>query len=67
LFGENAGIQSTHLLKLENITGNDLRSFNFEKTTVTENDSLESESLFQFVDNGTSLEFLDETDSGVKQ
>ena len=36
-------------------------------TSVTENNSLESESLLQFVDNGTSLEFLDETNSSVEQ
>jgi hypothetical protein len=52
---------------LENITGNDLRSLNLEETAITENDGLESESLLQFVDNGTSLVFLDETDSGVEQ
>ncbi len=36
-------------------------------TSVTENNSLESESLLQFLDNGTSLEFLDETNSSVEQ
>ena len=36
-------------------------------TSVTENNSLESEGLLQFVDNGTSLEFLDETNSSVEQ
>jgi hypothetical protein len=52
---------------LEDITRNDLRSFNLEETTITENNSLQSESLLQFVDNGTGLEFLDETNCGVKK
>jgi hypothetical protein len=55
------------LLNLEDITGNDERSLNFLEGTVTENDSLESESLLQLVDNRSSLELLDETDGGVEQ
>jgi hypothetical protein len=57
----------THLLNLEDITGNDLGSLDLLEGTVTENDSLESESLLQLVDNGTGLVFLEETDTGVKQ
>lgn len=57
----------THLLNLEDITGNDLRGVNLKETTVTENNSLESERLLELVDNGTSLEFLDETNRRVKQ
>jgi hypothetical protein len=57
----------THLLNLKDITGNDLRGINLEETTVTEHNSLESERLLELVDNGTSLEFLDETDRRVKQ
>lgn len=54
------------LLNLQNITRDDLGSLNFLKGTVTENDSLESESLLEFFDNGTSLEFLNETNTGVE-
>lgn len=57
----------THLLNLEDITGNDLGGLNLLEGAVTEDDSLESESLLQFLDNGTSLEFLDETNGGVEQ
>jgi len=56
-----------YLFNLEDITRNDLGSFNLEETAITENNSFESECLFQFVDNGTGLEFLDETNSGVKK
>lgn len=54
-------------LDLEDITGDDFRSFNLSELAVTEDGSLESERLLQFLDNGTSLVFLDETDSCVKQ
>ncbi|KAF3060281.1 hypothetical protein CFAM422_011359 [Trichoderma lentiforme] len=54
------------LLNLQNITRDDLGSLNFLKGTVTENDSLESESLLEFFDNRTSLEFLNETNTGVE-
>lgn len=69
VFGDNATISGNDgtLLDLEDITGNDERSLNLLEGTVTEDDSLESESLLQLVDNRTSLELLDETDSGVKQ
>lgn len=69
VFGNNATIGGDDgtLLNLEDITGNDEGSLNLLEGTVTEDDSLESESLLQLVDNGTSLELLDETDSGVKQ
>lgn len=63
-----AGVDhKTHLLNLEDITGNDIRGVDLEETTVTENNSLESERLLELVDNGTGLVFLDETDSRVKQ
>jgi len=52
---------------LNDITRNDFGSLDFNKGTVSETDSFESEGLFQFFDNGTSLEFLDETDSSVKK
>jgi hypothetical protein len=43
------------LLNLENITGNDLGGLDFLESTVTEDDSLESKSLFEFLYNGASL------------
>jgi hypothetical protein len=52
---------------LENITRNDLWSLDLKETTVTEDNGLESQSLLQLIDNGTSLVFLDETDKGVEQ
>jgi len=52
---------------LENITGNNLGSLDFLEGTVTENNSLQGKSLLEFLDNRTSLEFLDETNSGVEQ
>jgi hypothetical protein len=69
IFGNNAtvGGDDSTLLNLEDITGNDLGSLDLLEGTVTENDSLESESLLQLVDNGTGLVFLEETDTGVKQ
>lgn len=56
-----------YLFNLEDIARNDFGSFNLEETAITENNGLESECLLQFVDNGTGLEFLDETNSGVKK
>lgn len=55
------------LLNLEDITGDDLGSLNLLQSTITEDNSLESKSLLEFLDDRTSLEFLDETDTGVKQ
>jgi hypothetical protein len=69
ILGDDAtiGRDDSAFLDLENITGNDLGSLNLLEGTVTENNSLESESLLQLVDDGTSLVFLDETNGGVKQ
>jgi hypothetical protein len=55
------------LFNLEDITGNDLRGFNLLEGTVTEDDSLESKSLFQLFDNATSLILLNESNTGVKK
>lgn len=60
-------MKRTHLFDLKDITRNDLGSFNFVQATVTKDDSLQGQSLLQFLDNGTSLEFLDETDTGVEE
>jgi hypothetical protein len=57
----------SHLFDLKDITRDNFGSFDFGETTVAENDSLESERLLQFFDNGTSLEFLNETDASVEQ
>jgi hypothetical protein len=58
---------NTHFFDLENVTRDNLRSFDFEETTVTENHSLQCKCLFQFVDDRTGLEFLDETDCSIEQ
>lgn len=55
------------LLNLQDIARDNFGGLNLLEGTVTENDGLESESLFEFFDNGTSLEFLNETDKGVEQ
>jgi hypothetical protein len=57
----------THFFDLENITRHNFWCFNFLKLAVAENSCLESERLLQFFDNGTGLEFLNETDTGVEQ
>ena len=58
---------STYFFNLENITRNNLRSFDLDKFTVTKNSSLESQSFLQFYDNRTGLVFLDETNTGVEE
>lgn len=69
IFGHNATISGDNgtLLNLEDITGNDLGGLDLLEGTVTEDYSLKGEGLLQFLDNGTSLELLNETDTGVKQ
>lgn len=57
----------SHLLDLEDITRDDIRGINLLEGTITENNSLEGESLLEFVDNGTGLEFLEETDACVEE
>ena len=52
---------------LDDIAGDDFGGFEFDKSTISKSDGLESECLLQFFDNGTSLEFLDETDSSVEK
>jgi len=56
-----------YLFNLEDVTRNDFWSFDLKETAITEHNGLQSECLLQFVDNGTGLEFLDETNSCVKQ
>ncbi|TLD21338.1 hypothetical protein PspLS_09068 [Pyricularia sp. CBS 133598] len=69
IVGDNATVGGNDgtLLNLENVTGNDLGSLNLLELTVTEDNSLQGESLLQLVDDGTGLELLDETNTGVKQ
>lgn len=69
IVGDNATVGGNDgtLLNLKNVTGNDLGGLDLLELTVTEDDSLESQSLLQLVDNGTGLELLDETNTGVKQ
>ncbi|TFA98674.1 hypothetical protein CCMA1212_009581 [Trichoderma ghanense] len=55
------------LLNLQNITRDDLGGLDLLEGTVTEDNSLESERLLQLLDDGTSLELLDETNTGVEQ
>lgn len=57
----------THFFDLEDITGNDFGSIDFSELAITENNCLERKSLLQFVDNGTGLELLDETDGSVEK
>ena len=52
---------------MKDITRNDLWGLDFEKTTITKNNGLESESLLQFIDNRTGLVFLEETNSSIEQ
>ncbi len=69
IFGDDATVGGDNgtLLNLEDITGNDLGGLNLLEGAITENDSLEGKSLLEFLDNRTSLEFLNETDTSVKQ
>ncbi|TLD09389.1 uncharacterized protein PgNI_07616 [Pyricularia grisea] len=69
IVGDNAtvGRDDGTLLNLKNVTGNDLGGLDLLELTVTEDDSLEGEGLLQLVNDGTSLELLDETNTGVKQ
>ncbi|ROW03986.1 hypothetical protein VSDG_00847 [Cytospora chrysosperma] len=69
ILGDNATVSGDDrtILNLENITGDNLGSLNLLQGTVTKDNSLQSESLLEFVDNAASLEFLDETDTGVEQ
>lgn len=57
----------THFLDLQDIAGNDLGGLNLLEGAVTEDDGLESERLLQLLDDGTSLELLDEANAGVEQ
>ena len=57
----------THFLDLQDITGDDFGGLNLLEGAVTEDDGLESERLLQLLDDGTSLELLDETNAGVEQ
>jgi hypothetical protein len=62
-----SGLWYSYLFNLENVTRNDFRSLDFVKSAITKDDSLESQGLLQFVDNGSGLIFLDETNGGIEQ
>jgi hypothetical protein len=57
----------TYLFELENIPGDNVRGLNLVETAVAQNSRLESKGFLQFIDNGSSLEFLDESDGCVQQ
>ncbi|ROV95796.1 hypothetical protein VPNG_08757 [Cytospora leucostoma] len=69
ILGDNATIGGNDgtLLNLKNVTGNNLGGLELLQCTVAEDNSLQSQSLLEFVDNATSLEFLNETDTSVEQ
>jgi hypothetical protein len=69
ILGDNATVGGDNgtLLDLEDITGNDLRSLDLEETAITKNNSLERKSLLELSDDGTGLELLDETNTGVEE
>jgi hypothetical protein len=52
------GRNDSSFLNLENITGNNLRGLDFLQGTVTEDNSLESKGLLQFLHDGTGLVLL---------
>ncbi len=58
---------SSYLFNLKDITRNDHGSFDFLKTTTSENDGFESEGFLQLLDNRTGLEFLDKPNRGVEK
>ena len=68
IFGDDAAVGRNNgtFLDLNEITRDDFGSLDFNERTLSEGHSLKSKGLFQFLDNGTGLEFLDETDSSVK-
>lgn len=69
ILGDDAAVggNDSSLLNLENITGNDFRGLDLLEGAVTEDNSLQGKSLLQLVDNRTSLEFLNETNTSVKK
>ena len=69
ILGDNATISGDDgtLLNLEDITGNDFGGLKLLQGAVTKDNSLQSQGLLEFVDNAASLEFLDETNTGVEQ
>jgi hypothetical protein len=55
------------LINLDNVTGDDLVGLDLLECAIAENCGLQGKLLLEFFDNGTSLEFLEETDTGVEQ
>jgi hypothetical protein len=69
VFGDNAAVGGDDgtLLDLEDVTRDDFGSLDFSEGAVTEDGGLESKRLLQLLDDRTSLEFLNETNTGVEQ
>lgn len=57
----------THLFNLKDISWDDIWGLDFEETTIAKDNCLERKSLLQFVDDGTGLVFLKETDASVEE
>jgi hypothetical protein len=55
------------LLNLEDITGNNLGGLDLLESAVTEDNSLQSKGLLELFNDGSGLEFLDETNSCVQK
>lgn len=69
ILGDNATVSGDNgsLLDLQNVTRNNLGGLDLLKGTITENNSLEGKSLLELLNDRTSLELLDETDTSVQQ
>lgn len=52
---------------MEDVTRNNFGRLDFIESAAAENSCLQGQSLLELVDNGTRLEFLDETDGCVEQ
>ncbi|CAF3594394.1 unnamed protein product [Fusarium graminearum] len=55
------------LFDLEDVTGNDFRGLDLLESAITENNSLESKSFLELLDDGTSLVLLNETNTCVEK
>ncbi|PTD13270.1 hypothetical protein FCULG_00004147 [Fusarium culmorum] len=55
------------LFDLEDVTGNDFRGLDLLESAITEDNSLESKSFLELLDNGTSLVLLNEANTCVKK
>jgi hypothetical protein len=69
IFGDDSAVGGDDgaLFDLENVSGDNLGRLDFLQPAITEDGGLERECLFQLLDNGAGLVFLDEADKGVEQ